>query len=84
MCLYLAGCSTNVDKPFTLNAKHKIETITIKVKPDMRLINGLAIRVGKACVITLKQYPICLNHELKHCFEDHWHSPEDKNGEYCH
>ena len=31
------------------------------------------------CVIQLRDYPNFLGHEVRHCFEGHWH--EGKNGE---
>jgi len=34
------------------------------------------------CVITLRQYPECLLHEIRHCFEGQWHDARP-NSEDC-
>jgi hypothetical protein len=36
----------------------------------------------KLCVIYLKQYPVCLQHEVRHCLEGHFHGSK-KNGDDC-
>lgn len=29
------------------------------------------------CVIHLREYPTCLAHEVRHCYEDNWHAGRD-------
>lgn len=29
--------------------------------------------VGGVCFIKLKKYPMCLQHEIRHCIEGNWH-----------
>jgi len=35
------------------------------------------------CLIMLRQYPICLAHEVRHCLEGHFHSGEEHNSDDC-
>jgi len=36
-------------------------------------LNGYAVVVGDKCSIVLREYPVCLSHEVRHCFEGSWH-----------
>lgn len=55
--------------------------ITISVDPGARH-PGWADWKGGACHITLREYPLCLAHEVRHCFEGDWH-PGYRTGEDC-
>lgn len=38
---------------------------------------------ANTCVIYLRKYPQCLQHEVRHCFEGNWHPNEKHNTEDC-
>lgn len=46
---------------------------------------GRAVQKGEGaiCRIELREYPTCLLHEIRHCFEDNWHAGRDTT-EGCH
>ena len=79
ICLLLTGCAAFDPEPYTL-ARH-ISTITIKVDPMLGMmpdaegnqLNGTAVVTGDKCTIVLREYPVCLAHEIRHCFEGSWH-----------
>jgi hypothetical protein len=82
----LTGCAA-FDAP-VYNVEHTQFKLTIRVDPNLpRNINGEAALLEfmgqKHCVITLRQYPMCLLHELRHCVEGHWHDPKVANSEDC-
>ena len=55
---------------------------TLMIVPDLRT-DGFAIWGEDKGLILLKEYPICLEHEIKHICEGHWHDPNTPNGDYC-
>ena len=47
---------------------------TVVIQEDKTLKNhGGQQYVGGRCVIKLREYPICLQHEVRHCIEGNWH-----------
>jgi hypothetical protein len=44
---------------------------------EAQFFEGLEI-----CIVKLKQYPVCLLHEIRHCIEGAWHD-ERPNNEDC-
>lgn len=43
---------------------------------------GYAEITEDTCAIYLRKYPICLQHEIRHCFEGNWHEGR-KTDEDC-
>ena len=79
ICLLLTGCAAFEPEPYTL--QRHISTITIKVDPMLGMLpntegesrEGEATVTGDKCTVVLREYPICLSHEVRHCFEGNWH-----------
>ena len=63
----------------------------VPVRNDMRIIlrapeqyqdpnvlgTATYLAAWNLCVITLREYPQCLLHEIRHCFEGQWHPDRD-------
>lgn len=80
----MSSCATFKD----YNSKALFPTRTISTIEVRRLIGGdqkiLAYSeiAEEKCVIYLRQYPKCLSHEVRHCYEGNWH--EGTNSQlYC-
>ena len=84
ICLLLTGCAAFDPEPY--NIIHPISQITITVDPMLGMmpdqyeshVAGVARVNGDTCHITLREYPVCLAHEVRHCFEGAWH-PEQSD-----
>lgn len=84
LTIYLTSCVSireyNTVVPFP---KQNISTIEIR-----KLIGGdpdtlaYALIQGDKCTIYLRQYPKCLAHEVRHCYEGNWHEGRDSD-EWC-
>jgi hypothetical protein len=66
-CVLLAGCA---EPPPTL--KYPGFILTIHIDPNLSTL-GLSERGLGVCKITLREYPVCLLHEVRHCAEGDWH-----------
>ena len=82
--LALQGCAK------TLPVMVHTPSITVSVDPNQlskkeKARSSLKYSDQKIveCRVILREYPICLLHELRHCFEGHWHSPGIDNTEDC-
>ncbi|MNZ43824.1 hypothetical protein D3C78_614360 [compost metagenome] len=75
----LTGCDDFNGPPPKL--QRAVSTITVRVDPDLRS-PGWADWKGDACRIILREYPLCLAHEVRHCFEGDWHAGH-RTGEDC-
>lgn len=85
----LAGCSSFDPEPY--NIIHPTTTVTVEVDPMMGFmhegevdpawgtgggVTGEALVTPTTCHITLRDYPLCLAHEMRHCLEGpNWHPP---------
>ena len=64
--------------------------VVLELVEDLGTMQGVTIN-GKAwwwdtlCYIKMLEstYPVCLEHELFHCAEGHWHDPLVPNGQFC-
>ena len=76
LLLLLLGCSA-FDSPDYRVVRH-ISTIETHEDPLLGPYSraGYARVVGDKCYITLREYPICLKHEVRHCYEGAWHGNE--------
>ena len=76
LCVLLTACTT-------LGAPRPVLERTasiINVKIDQALPTlGHAQWVGQLCTITLREYPVCLQHEVRHCLEGDWHGNRASN-----
>lgn len=73
LLLGLVACS---EQPQVKEEVKPFKTFTgpIVVEQDVDLPTlGRQQTVGGVCFIKLKQYPICLQHEVRHCIEGDWH-----------
>lgn len=79
LSLCLSACSLFDDRVYDIKrTRMRIELI---IRSDLPVSGRATWGVGW-CKIELKQYPICLKHELRHCFEGYWHD-EKPNGDDC-
>ena len=79
LVVLLAGCDQFDGEP----PKRVTDTSIITISVDPQLSTpGWASWHGNTCHITLRQYPQCLAHEVRHCFEHDWH-PGRRTGEDC-
>lgn len=69
--LVIAGCGV-FDAPAPV-LERTASIITIKINPGLQSL-GLATWTGDLCTITLRKYPVCLQHEVRHCLEGNWHA----------
>lgn len=62
----------NTTKIYVQEDSKKLDSIRIK---DVYIVNGSSIYYPALdlCIITLRKYPICLAHEVRHCLEGSWH-----------
>ena len=75
----IAGCDDFDGPPPKLQRSASV--ITIAVDPQLTP-PGWAEWKGGICHITLREYPACLGHEVRHCFEGDWHAGY-RTGEDC-
>ena len=70
LCVLLTGCDS-FDAPRPV-LERTASIINVKIDPALTTL-GHAQWVGQLCTITLREYPICLAHEVRHCLEGEWH-----------
>lgn len=75
---FLQGCASlepayKVELPNTVSVT--IEQSPEKLKPRELARAVIQRKDGKpyACQVILREYPVCLLHEIRHCFEGNWH-----------
>ena len=74
LCLLLTGCAA--PQTYTLERKTvKITVVEVKQLPTL----GRAAWTGDTCFIALREYPVCLQHEVRHCLEGKWHGDTHNN-----
>lgn len=72
--LLLAGCDA-FDPPAPV-LERTASVITVEIDPGLKTL-GYARWSGALCTITLRKYPVCLQHEVRHCLEGDWHVGRD-------
>lgn len=80
----LPGCS--IFEPIRTQPLYSEVTARVVLTDDMPdRRHGYASWDGSACTVYLKrsQYPFCMAHELRHCFEHNFHD-ERPNDTDCH
>lgn len=88
--LLLSGCAPT-DARFIKIIEDKGYVVTVIEDPNLSRfkqgypIRGLALMapLTKYCTVILLEYPICLEHELKHCYEGSWHPRHEANDDFC-
>ena len=79
LCVLLTACASfDVPRPVL---ERTASIINVKIDPALPTL-GHAQWVGQLCTITLREYPYCLQHEVRHCLEGKWHG-DDPSGEDC-
>jgi len=68
LSIFASGCATT-DNP---EIGRKTFYVVIEEDPNMTTL-GRQWYVSDVCFIKLKKYPICLQHEIRHCIEGNWH-----------
>ena len=77
LCLALTGCT--VPQTYTIERKTvKVTVVEVKQLPTL----GRAAWSKDTCFIALREYPKCLQHEVRHCLEGKWHG-DVKNDDDC-
>lgn len=85
----LAGCAAFDPEPYKL--ERSFSKISLVIDPTFGQsfagntagAMGQAVVRGDTCYITLRSYPICLAHEVRHCFEGDWHPKGFGNSDDC-
>ena len=74
VAIMFSGCSVT-SKHTIVQSKVAVEIKQVKSLPSINGKPQLArTTVGNGfCVIELTDYPKCLQHEMRHCFEFNWH-----------
>ena len=85
ICSMVAGCSDSSEyeigsNDFLLHIK-LIESFSDPLQQGLAEWNVEQTE----CTVTLikDEYPRCLQHEVRHCIEGHWHPEEQDNSEDC-
>lgn len=73
LCVLLTACDS-FDAPRPV-LERTASIINFKIDPTLVTL-GHAQWVGQLCTITLREYPICLAREVRHCLEGKWHGDE--------
>lgn len=69
--LILTACNS-FNAPAPVLQRHA-SIINVRIDPALPTL-GMATWQGDLCTITLRQYPVCLAHEVRHCLEGDWHA----------
>lgn len=84
---FLQGCAS-LEPAYKVQLPNTV-AVTIEQAPEKLTKKELGRATIKmkdgtpyACHVILRQYPVCLLHELRHCFEGNWHEGRD-SGEDC-
>lgn len=78
--LVMAGCS--YEAPVTVRTDMRV-ILKAPVEHEIgRLGTATYLPAINTCVITLQEYPVCLLHEIRHCFEGQWR-PGRESDEDC-
>ena len=74
LSLLLVSCGQSDDVEFDkFNAR-------VVIEEDSTLdVLGRQQTVGGVCFIKLKKYPMCLQHEIRHCIEGNFHAGRKSN-----
>lgn len=64
----LGGCEYNK----IYNLQTPVFSVVVQKVPDLP-VQGTQEYIGGRCVIKLRKYPVCLQHEIRHCIEGDWH-----------
>ena len=76
LCVLLTACAS-FDAPRPV-LERTASIINVKIDPALATL-GHAQCVGQLCTITLREYPVCLQHEVRHCLEGKWHGATPNN-----
>jgi hypothetical protein len=80
LALALTGCAYTPPEP----VRTDMRVILREMDHEDQAVAGTATYLPpiNTCVVTLREYPQCLLHELRHCFEGQWH-PGRTSDEDC-
>ena len=73
MMVGLHGCSTFDPPPVSFVRKQATVEIIENANFKDPNVQGMTICINDKCTILLRDYPKCLNHEMRHVFEGDWH-----------
>ena len=78
--MVLSGCAYEAPVPVRTDMR-----VIIKAPQDYaddKMGTATYLPATNTCIVTLRQYPECLLHEIRHCFEGQWH-PGRTSDEDC-
>lgn len=76
LCLLLTAC-TSLGAPRPV-LERTASIINVKIDPTLTTL-GHAQWAGQLCTVTLREYPTCLAHEVRHCLEGLWHADRESD-----
>ncbi len=72
LCMALFSCAPTT-KP---EIKRHVFSVVVQEVSDLQ-VHGTQEWSGNRCVIKLREYPKCLQHEVRHCIEGNWHEGKE-------
>lgn len=84
LVLLLTGCSTVFDPPQRPQILYPRMTVVVSESKNLKyeeLGTATIYPKLKLCIVQLRRYPRCLQHEMRHCIEGNWHgdAPNDED-----
>jgi hypothetical protein len=81
--LLLSGCAS-FDVPPAPQIGRSVFSLYVQEGDLPKGVNGTATfyETLNVCVVVLREYPMCLLHEIRHCIEGAWHDARP-NSEDC-
>lgn len=80
LVLLLSGCAYYDERPRMVRNAVSIIVLDNQDMPGRTL--GTATRNGNTCIIRLREYPYCLQHEVRHCLEGNFHQGRKSGEDY--
>lgn len=76
----LSGCA--YEAPVPVRTDMRVIIKAPQAYADNKMGTATYMPAINTCIVTLRQYPECLLHEIRHCFEGQWH-PGRTSDEDC-
>lgn len=81
ICLIITGCQEPPPKKERIPFDKYVSNIVIEEDVNLPTL-GRQYTLGGVCFIKLREYPMCLQHEVRHCIEGNFHEGK-KSDEDC-
>lgn len=68
----VSGTFEEPKQPVNFKVERFVGNIAVEEDPSLPTL-GRHQTVGGVCFIKLQRYPVCMQHEMRHCIEGDWH-----------